>query len=370
MDLTTTVLFVLGFVLLVVGAEFLVRGASRLAKLAGISPLVVGLTVVAYGTSAPEAAVCIQATWAAESRPEISLGNVIGSNIANILLVLGFSAVIAPLFVSRTIVRTGVPMMIMVAVLMYAMAVTGSQISRIEGGFLLLGAIVYTVIAIRTSRRRTLSQREYLHEDDEEKPPHRGMLITVDLVMMVMGLFMLVMGANWLVAGATVVAELWNVSPLIIGLTIVAVGTSLPEIATSIVATLRNQRDIAVGNVVGSNIFNILLVMGLCALVSPGGIPVSGAALKLDIPIMIGVSLLAWPVMYTQYRIARLQGLMFLVFFVTYSGFRYMQETNHPWADGFQSLMLILVIPLTTITLVVNCVRFSFTSSTAPETAL
>ncbi|RMD63523.1 MAG: sodium:calcium antiporter, partial [Planctomycetota bacterium] len=289
MDLLTLILFILGFVLLISGAELLVRGASRLAVAAGISPLVVGLTVVAYGTSAPELAVTIQAGFAGQTN--IALGNVVGSNIANILLVLGVSAAVAPLAVSQQLIRWDIPIMIGLSVLVYIMGLNGT-ISRTDGLILFAGAVAYTIHAIYQSRKKNFVKppAEEIDIDPEEIRRSLGIkTILLQLAYIVIGLLLLVTGARWLVNGAVVLARMFNVNELIIGLTIVAVGTSLPEIATSIVAALRGARAIAVGNAVGSNIFNILLVLGLSSAVSPGGVMVDPAALNFDIPVMIAV---------------------------------------------------------------------------------
>lgn len=260
MSTQTLLLFIAGFGLLVGGAELLVRGASRLAVAVGISPLVVGLTVVAYGTSAPELAVAIHSMYANPPQPDLAIGNVVGSNISNVLLVLGIAAVASPLLVHRQLVRSTVPFMILVSVVVWLMSLDG-RITRPEGALLFAGAVVYSLFSVVTSRRSVARERAL--DSDSETPKSRGIgHLVLQLIWIVGGLFLLVVGARWLVDGATEVARLLHVSELIIGLTIVAIGTSLPEIATSLIASLRRHGDIAVGNVVGSNIFNLLLVLG------------------------------------------------------------------------------------------------------------
>jgi cation:H+ antiporter len=310
MDLLTLTLFILGFGILITGAEVLVRGASRLAIIAGITPLVVGLTVVAYGTSAPELAVSVQASYAGQ--PDIAIGNVVGSNISNVLLVLGISAAVAPLAVSQQLVRWDIPIMIGLSILVFIIGLDG-KLNRWDGLILFSGAVVYTAMAVRQSRQEILQLASTLVESPPESKLKGGwQRIALQFVYISVGLALLVMGARWLVNGAVILAKLFNVNELVIGLTIVAVGTSLPEIATSIVAALRGDRDIAVGNVVGSNIFNILLVLGLSSIVAPDGLNVAPPVLAFDIPVMIAVALACLPIMFSGYRIARWEGFLFL----------------------------------------------------------
>ncbi|MEQ8787767.1 MAG: calcium/sodium antiporter [Pirellulaceae bacterium] len=360
MDFNTTVLFICGFALLIVGAEMLVRGASRLAIAAGISPLVVGLTVVAYGTSAPEVAVSVQSAWAGQA--DIAVGNVVGSNLANILLVLGVSAMITPLIVSRQLVRWSVPVMIGAAVLMYLMALDGG-IARWEGVLLLIGAAAFTWLTIHASRRETQAAAakaaDEADDDSDSVDEHRltPLRFAIDVVLIVLGLAALVLGAGWLVDGAVTVAKVLGVSELVIGLTVVAVGTSLPEIATSIVAAARGQRDIAVGNAVGSNIFNVLLVIGLSAAVSPQGVPVSPEALHFDMPMMIAVSIVCLPVFFTGWVIDRFEGLVFLGYYIAYTIYLYLRSTDSAAAEPFNLAMLLFVIPLTLVVLITTTIR-------------
>lgn len=356
MDIITLILFILGFVLLISGAEFLVRGASRLAVTIGISPLVVGLTVVAYGTSAPELAVTVQATYAGQA--DIAIGNVVGSNIANILLVLGLSALTTPLIVDQKLVRLEIPLMIGLSFLVLFMGWDGA-ISRLDGIVLFAGAVAYTVFAIRQSRKESKAiQKEYEEEFDGEKAILKSPAqVAWQFVLIGVGISMLMLGSRWLIDGAVAMAHYLGVSELIIGLTVVAVGTSLPEVATSVVASLRGERDIAVGNVVGSNIFNILSVLGLCSIVAPAGINVSTAALSFDIPVMIAVAVACLPIFFTDYRIARWEGVMFVGYHVAYTVYLYLQATEHGALGPFSLVMSLFVIPLTVITLLVLLVR-------------
>ena len=360
MDFITLILFIFGFILLIGGAEVLVRGASRLAIAAGLTPLVVGLTVVAYGTSAPELAVSVQASFAGQS--DIALGNIVGSNISNILLVLGVSAALAPLAVSQQLVRWDIPVMIGLSILLFAMGLDG-LISRWDGVILFAGAIGYTVLAIRHSRQ----QVKFAQADRSEKTVERKLSasprqIAGQLGFIIAGLVLLVLGARWLVNGAVIAARIFGVNELVIGLTIVAVGTSLPEIATSIIAGLRGKRDIAVGNALGSNIFNILLVLGLCSIVAPNGIDVPAPALTFDIPIMIAVAVACLPIFFSGYRIARWEGFLFLGYYAAYAAYLFLNATQHAALTNFSWIMAPFVIPLTVLTLIVITIRASRTN--------
>jgi len=304
----------LGFAALIIGAEFLVRGASQLARRVGLSPLVIGLTVVAFGTSAPEFAVSVKAGLAHQA--DIALGNVVGSNIFNVLLILGISALIVPLVVSRQLIRLDVPVMIAASVIVWIFGLNGS-ISRAEGIILFCGVIIYTIFIIWQGRSR--KSPPLPSQDQPADSPGTGGWsgIWLDTGFIIMGLFLLVIGSRWLVFGAVDLARFLGVSELFISLTIIAGGTSLPELATSVVASIRGERDIAVGNVVGSNIFNILAVLGGSAAIS-GGLVVAPAALRFDIPVMTAVAVLCLPIFFTAGRISRWEGALFLLYYIAY----------------------------------------------------
>ncbi len=351
MDIVTIVLFVLGLALLIVGAEGLVRGASRVALGLGISPLVVGLTVVAFGTSAPELAVSIQSALSGPNGADVALGNVVGSNIANVLLILGISAAITPLVVQQQLIRLDVPLMIGVSVVVFVMALDGT-ISRIDGLILFAGIIAYTVFAIRQSRQESADvQEEYRAEFDANRPQSIGDWLK-NVAFLIGGLALLVVGSRWMVDGAVSFARVFGVSELVIGLTIVAVGTSLPEIATSIVAALRGERDIAVGNVVGSNIFNLLSVLGLTGIVAPDGIRVAPAALNFDMPVMLAVAVACLPIFFTGRLIARWEGWLFLGYYIAYTLYLILAASQHDILPAFSAVMGLFVLPLTAVTLV------------------
>lgn len=342
MDALTLLLFVCGFVALIGGAECMVRGASRLAVAVGISPLVVGLTVVAFGTSAPELGVSVMSSFSGQAG--IAVGNVVGSNICNVLLTLGLSALAAPLVVSRQLLRIEVPLMLGVSLLAWALARDG-VVGRLDGMLLFSGVLVYTVWTIRRSRREN---RSCDHGSAEES----GGGIARNLLLILAGLALLGVGSNWLVSGAVALAKLFGVSDLLIGLTIVSIGTSLPELATSVMASLRGQRDMAVGNIVGSNLFNILAVLGLTAAVAPGGVPVAGQALAFDIPVMVAVMAVCLPIFFTGYRIGRREGALLVGYYLAYTLYLVMQALDHQALPAFASSMAWMALPLTALLLV------------------
>lgn len=341
------IMFLLGLVLLVVGAEALVRGASRLALSIGISPLVVGLTVVAFGTSSPELAVSLQS--AAAGRADMALGNVVGSNIFNILFILGASALIVPLLVARQLVRQEVPVMIGASLLLYALAADGS-IGRADGVLLLGLLLAYTVFLIRQSRRQQGGDTAL--PEGESPPAAWERHPAVQLLLIAVGLGLLVLGATWLVDAAVIFARYLGVSDLVIGLTIVAAGTSFPEVATSIVAALRGQRDIAVGNVVGSNVFNILAVLGLASTASPAGMTVAPSMLAFDLPVMIAVALACLPIFFTGNLIARWEGGLFLGLYAAYMGYVLLAAQQHDALRSYTAVM-VAALPLVVLTLAV-----------------
>lgn len=351
MSVMTFVYLIAGLVLLVAGAEVLVRGAAKLAAQFGIPPLVIGLTVVAFGTSAPETAVSVQAAF--NGSGDLAIGNVIGSNIANVLLILGLTALVAPLIVSRQLIRLDVPIMIGASLVTYALAWDGS-LSRLDGALLFAAVVAYTLFLVISSRREKAAEAddEFAKEFglDEPAKPYAG-LINAGLV--IAGLVLLVLGSNFLVEGAVELARALGLSELGIGLTVIAIGTSLPELATSILAAIRGERDIAVGNIVGSNIFNLLCVLGLASLVSPQAIAVSANALAFDFPVMIAVAVACLPIFFAGYTINRWEGLLFIAYYIAYTLYLVMSSTGRPFAETFGDAILGYALPLTAITLIV-----------------
>ena len=345
-------MFVLGLAALVVGAEALVRGASRLAVSWGISPLVVGLTVVAFGTSAPEMAVSVGAALAGST--DLAIGNVVGSNIANVLLILGLSALIAPLLVHEQVIRQEIPILIGASLVVVAMALDGN-IGRVEAALLFAGVIAYTVFLVVQSRRASQDAEDAFASEIQTTSWDRHW--SVQTLLVVGGLGLLVLGADWLVGAAVAFAKLLGVSDLVIGLTVVAVGTSMPEIATSLIAALRGQRDIAVGNVVGSNIFNLLAVLGAAGVVSAGGLAVPDAARNFDLWVMLAVALACLPIVLTGREIARWEGGLFLGYYAAYLLYLALAAQRHDGLQDFSNVMLSYVMPLTAFTLLVSFLR-------------
>jgi len=346
-------LFVIGLGFLVLGAEALVRGASRLATAVGISPLVIGLTVVAFGTSSPELAVSIKS--ALSGQPNIALGNVVGSNIFNVLFILGLSALIVPLVVSQQLVRLDVPLMIALSVIVLILSLD-ENLSRTDGIMLVAGLVIYVWFLIYQSRRETIAvQEEYAKEFGTEKRARGNTINNIGLVLG--GLALLVLGSRWLVDSAVSFAQYLGVSELVIGLTIIAAGTSLPEVVTSVIAAIRGERDIAVGNVVGSNIFNIMGVLGFASIVAPRGIEVSTAVIGFDIPVMIAVALACLPIFFTGGVISRQEGALLLGYYVVYTLYLILAASHHDALPVFSAVLLYFVIPLTVVTLIIVALR-------------
>ncbi|MFC4726702.1 calcium/sodium antiporter [Coralloluteibacterium thermophilus] len=349
----TALLLIAGLVALLIGAEGLVRGASRLAAATGLSPLVIGLTVVAFGTSAPELAVGLDAVHRGSA--DIAIGNVVGSNITNVLLILGLSALVAPLVVSRQLVRLDVPVMIGCSVLVLLLAYNGT-ISRGEGVGLALAAVVYLAWLIRIGRKGGDGGGDE-GEDLAVEAPRTPARWAIDILMVLGGLGLLILGARWMVGAAVTIAQALGLSELVIGLTVIAVGTSLPEIATSVLATIRGQRDLAVGNVVGSNVLNLLIVLGITAAFSPAGIPVGPAAIHFDLPVMVAVAVACLPIFFTGHCIQRWEGAVFLGYYVAYTAYLLLQATHHDALPAFSAVMMYFVLPLTVLTLAAAVVR-------------
>ena len=348
----TVLMFVGGLVLLIGGAEALVRGAGKLAVSVGISPLVVGLTVVAFGTSSPEMAVSVKS--AMEGKVDIAIGNVVGSNIFNVWFILGACALIAPLMINRQIIRQEVPMMIGATLLLVGFMWNG-EISRIEAAVmftLLLGYTAFLVIQSRNEKKSTTA------EDAELDLTSRwDRHWSVQVILIAVGLFLLVQGSNWLVEAAIIFAKSMGVSELVIGLTIIAAGTSMPEVATSIMATIRGQRDIAVGNVIGSSTFNILGVLGLTGIVAPASLAVAPSILTFDIWVMLSVAVACLPVFFSGREIARWEGGVFLGYYCAYTAYLILRSQEHSALPMLSNVMLLFVVPITVVTIIASLIR-------------
>ena len=349
-------MFAGGLLALIVGATVLVRGASKLALSFGISPLVVGLTVVAFGTSAPEMAVSVGAVL--DGRVDIAIGNVVGSNVFNVLFILGASALIAPLVVNIQLIRQEVPIMIGASLLLLLLGLDG-RISWFDAALLFGLLLAYTGFLVVQSRRETQAAND---EYTEALAPavaatwDRSPLVQVGLVFA--GLGALVLGSQWLVSASVAFAKALGVSDLVIGLTIVAAGTSLPEVATSITAAIKGERDMAVGNVVGSNTFNILGCLGLSGLAAGGAdLTVAPSLLSFDIWVMLAVALACMPVFLTGREIARWEGAVFMLYYVAYVAYLILAAQQHDALRTYTLAMTGFVLPLTVITLVAVLLR-------------
>ena len=305
------IMLVFGFVLLVWGADKFVAGASALARRLGVSPLLVGLTIVAFGTSAPELAVSL--TAALQGANEIAVGNVVGSNIFNLLMVAGLSAVVCPLVMARTLLRRDWPISLAAAGLLLVFIAPDLTISRIEGVILL---VVFALV-LGMQIRAALKNRDTLESEEDEitMPP---LMIGVNIVL---GLACIIIGGQLAVNGATGIARMFGLSETLIGLTIVAIGTSLPELVTSLVAARKGQNEIAMGNVIGSNIFNLLLILGVSATITP--IPVQATSI-IDALVLIGISIVFY-LPARRGKLGRAPGVIMALTYVVYTAYLIMR---------------------------------------------
>jgi cation:H+ antiporter len=345
-------LFLGGLAALIIGASSLVRGASRLALSFGISPLVIGLTIVAFGTSSPEIAVSVGA--ALDGKNDLAIGSVVGSNIFNVLFILGLSALIAPLVVHLQLIRQEVPIMIGASLVLVVLSLDG-RITAAEAALLLGLLVVYVVFLILQARRQSAADQQALAA--EAAPSTWDRHWSVQALLVIIGLALLVLGSEALVTAAIAFARQLGVSELVIGLTIVAAGTSMPEVATSLMAALKGERDIAVGNVVGSNVFNILGCVGLTGVVAAGGLPVADAVLNFDLWVMLAVAFACLPVFLSGREIARWEGAVFLAYYAAYTAYLIMASQQHALLPKFSQAMLSFVIPLTIVTLIAVMLR-------------
>lgn len=344
-----------GLVALTFGADLLIKGASNIAGRFGIPAIVIGLTVVAFGTSAPEMAVSVNGAWGGQA--DIAVGNVLGSNIFNILFILGLSALIAPLSVHLQVIRVEVPIMVAAAVFTYFFSLDG-KIERAEGLMAFGLLAVYILFQLRNSVQQNRNKSaETLEAEKELKESLKASRVWQDWARILGGLALLVVGADKFVEGAVEIARGFGVSELVIGLTIVAAGTSLPEVATSVIAAFKKQTDIAVGNVVGSNIFNSLGVLGLAGSVSPKPVAVSSQALNFDFPISIAASLLCFPLFLRGLKIGRFEGFGFFAIYVGYVAFLVMDQLGNPLVAGKQTAIVQSAFPVVAFLLIVYAAR-------------
>ena len=303
---------ILGGAVLVGGGEMLVRGATALARTLGVSAMIVGLTVVAYGTSAPELAVSVLAAYS--EKPGICGGNVVGSNILNVLLVLGVTGVIYPIQAAAGFVKREVPIMVGVSVLFFAMVLNG-RLSRFQAGFLVLVLIGYTLLTIRIARRE---KKKVAAEYEDVQAAAKGRSLALSIVFIAIGLALLAGGSELFLRGAVGVAKSFGISDAIIGLTLVALGTSFPELAACLVAAYRKHPDICLGNIIGSSIYNLLAIAGLAGILAP--LPFEPEMVRVHIPVMVGAAVVLWVIVARRFRISRRSGLILLALYAAYMG--------------------------------------------------
>ncbi len=356
-----------GFICLTLGGEVLVRGAVGLAKRLGMSELIIGLTVVSFATSAPEVAVSVNAAYS--GYVDVAFGNVVGSNIFNILFVLGLSALAAPLIVSPQLLSRDVPIMVGLSILTYFIARDG-VISHLEGAFLLALLAIYLGLSIILERREKGSpqggNRDVPREGappspsvaESSRPAGGGAAALLgNTILVILGVGILMLGDKLFVDGAVALARAWGVSELVIAVTLVAAATSLPEAATSVMAGLRGRRDIAIGNVVGSNIFNILVVLGLGTLAAKDGLAVAPEALRTDLPVMIGVAAACLPIFFSRRTVTRAEGVLLFAYYLIYTANLALAVTHSPWLEPFRNSVFYGVFPLTAVFLAVGLLR-------------
>lgn len=319
------VYLMIGIGLLLSGAEGFVRGAANLARLMGISTLVIGLTVVAFGTSLPEMVVSVLAS--AGDQSDIAVGNVVGSNCFNLMFILGAAAVVRATPIASQLLKMDIPLMILASVVGIIFAIDGN-VSKLEGGILVASLVAYTALLIYLASREHVlksgpgdasNDLSEIIGPDAVAPERSARRIVIDLLWLLGGLGLLILGGDLLVDAGTAIARGYGMSEIVIGVTIIAAGTSMPEVATSLVAAVRGEREIAVGNVIGSNIFNILGVMGSAALVAPKGLGIASSVANVDVWVMLAVSILVWVIVLYGRIITRWQGLFLLACYVAYT---------------------------------------------------
>lgn len=344
-----------GLIALYLGAELLVHRSSHLAGLLGVSPLIIGLTIVAYGTSTPELVVNIIASISGNT--DIALGNVVGSNIVNILFILGLSALVCPLVVHKQIIRNDVPIMIIASLMVWGAAAILGRMNLWFGGLLLFLIVIYTAFLIFQAKKNTNGEKEFQAEY-EVKEKFSSRILIKDIGLIIVSLIILVIGSQLLVNGSVSLANQLGISELVISLTIVAAGTGFPELATSVVAAMHGKRDIAVGNIIGSNIYNIFAILGVSAVLAPEGIPVPLSAASFDIPVMVAVSLACVPIFITGYVINRWEGALFIFYYLVYLSHVIMTATGHSWLGDFEDAMLFFFLPLTVLAVLMSWLAY------------
>ncbi|MBO6523791.1 MAG: calcium/sodium antiporter [Balneolaceae bacterium] len=346
--IVTIALFIAGLVALIAGAELFLKAVDHFGLKWGISPLIMGLTVVAFATGAPELAISIKA--AASGSADLVLGNIIGSNVANILLILGITSLIAPINITRRIIKIDVPIVIVVSIVLMILAFDG-KLTTIDGVILLGGFIaysIYTYIHIQKSKEDETEQI-FEYEKSEDELAKGSWFYIKNGGMLLIGLVMIVLGSNWMVESAVVIATVLGLSELVIGLTIVSIGTSLPEVATSLSAARKGNADIAVANVLGSNLYNVLLTLGLTLIIAPNVLDVSAKAINLDLPFMVAVSIACIPIFIAGFNLTRMDGSIFLFYYSSYLTYLVLDAVSSSIVPTIELAMLWVIVPATVL---------------------
>lgn len=337
--------FLGGLVLLLASAEQLVRNATRLSSVLGQSRLFIGLTLTAFGTSAPELAIGL--TGMVEHSSDIGLGNIVGSNIFNIFVVLGLTALLKPIVVKNKTVIRDVPVLILISLLFFLLILDGG-ISILESLILLAILITYLIYLSRSTKDAAELIPELVDADEKSKPAGWGLVRVI--VMIVVSIVMLIVSSRWMIDSAINIASSFGISEFMIGLTILAIGTSLPEIATSLIALKKNEHDLAIGNVLGSCLFNIIAIPSAMTLYQGGTLAVNLEAVYIDVPIMIFAALACLPIFFSDHRISRKEGLLFLFYYTLYSLSLYFRYQSHSGISDYTFHLAMIAVPVAVIT--------------------
>lgn len=355
----TVFLFILGLAVLIGGAELFLRAVDKFGAAWSVSPVVMGLTVVAFATGAPELAISLQA--AVDGKPDLVLGNILGSNVANILLILGIAGLVNPLKITNRIIKVDVPMVIIASTLLFILAIDG-LLSPMDGAIIFGALILYSIFMYFQIRKdRQNNKQNGVTEETELDEPVTTLFYGKYILLLLGGLVLIVMGSRWMVASAVEIAGILGISELIIGLTIVSIGTSLPEVATSVSAVRHGDSDTAVANVMGSNLYNILLTLSLTVLIAPGAIDVSQEAINLDLPIMLIVAIACLPLFWPGKELGRKEAIGFLFYYVAYMTYLVFLAMGHPFKETMEVIMVWGVFPITAF-LVILKFLFDFRS--------
>lgn len=343
------IVFVIGLVALVYGADLFLKGVDAFGIKWRISPVIMGLTVVAFATGAPELAISIKA--AANGSADLVLGNIIGSNIANILLIIGIGSVMKAIAITPRILKVDLPIVLFVSLVLYWISSDGS-LSKLDGVILISMLIAYSIFTffqIKKSRAEHKIVDLYEPNINPDNLDDGLKFYAINLGWLAIGLVMIVMGSDWMVDSAIEIATLFGISELIIGLTIVSIGTSLPEVATSIAIIRKGNPESAIGNVLGSNLYNVLLTLGITILITPQVLQVSSIAINFDLPIMVGVIILCFPIFITGMKITRSEGVVFLLYYASYLTILTLDAISSPYSESFDFAMIWIVIPATAL---------------------